>query len=117
MRGRDVAILIATVILVALLFGLLGGGMMMGWGMMGPGMLGRGPFWFNPLAWIAMLLFWVLLVGGVALLVVWLAREIPPAAVAPAAPPSHALDVLKERYARGEISREQYEAMKREIEE
>ena len=113
MRGRDLWIVIGAVVLIVLLFGLLGGGMMMGWGMMGPG--GMGGFWFNPVGWIVMLLFWALIVGGIALLVIWLFREIAPGAPAPAAP-SRALDILKERYARGEITREQYEEMKREIE-
>ena len=115
MRGRDVAILVGAIVLVVLLFGLLGGGMMMGWGWFGPGMMGWGGFGMNPFAWIAMLVFWALIIGGFVLLVVWLAREVLPAAAVPMAP-SRALDVLKERYARGEITREQYEEMKREIE-
>lgn len=115
MRGRDVAILVGAVALVVLLFGLLGGGMMMGWGMFGPGMMGWGGMGFSPFAWIAMLAFWALIIGGIALLVVWLARQVLPAVTVPMGP-SHALDVLKERYARGEITREQYEEMKREIE-
>ena len=115
MRGRDVAILVGAIALVVLFFGLLGGGMMMGWGMFGPGMMGWGGYGFNPFAWIAMLVFWALIIGGLALLVVWLVREVLPAAVVPVGPP-HALDVLKARYARGEITRDQYEEMKREIE-
>lgn len=114
MQGRDIAIVIGAVVLVLLLFSLLGGGMMMGWGMMGPGMMGWGGFGFNPLWAILMLLFWVLIIGGVALLVVWLFRQGQPAPSHPGG--SQALNILQERYARGEITREQYEQMRRDIE-
>ena len=114
MSGRDIAVVIGVVVLVVLLIGLLGGGMMMGWGMMGPGMMGWG-YGFNPLGWIAMILFWALIIGGIALLAVWLFRSATPAMMGP--PPSRPLDILKERYARGEITREQYDEMRREIEE
>lgn len=114
MNGRDVAVVIGVVVVVLLLVALLGGGMMMGWGMMGPGMMGWG-FGFNPLGWVVMLLFWLLIIGGVALLAVWFFRQATPAAMGPH-PPTSALDILKERYARGEITREQYEEMRHEIE-
>lgn len=114
MRGRDVAVIIGTVVLVILLIGLVGGGMM-GWGMMGPGMMGWGGYGFNPFGWIAMLLFWALIIGGIALLAVWFFREGTPATTGPSAP-SRPLEILNERYARGEITREQYEEMRRAIE-
>lgn len=110
MRGRDVTVIIGTIVLVILLISLLGGGMMMGWGMMGWGGYG-----FNPLGWILMLVFWVLIIGGVALLAVWLFRQARPLAVGPGAP-EESLEILKERFARGEISREQYEEMRRTLE-
>jgi putative membrane protein len=115
MRGRDVAITIGAVVLIILLLGLLGGGMM-GWGMMGPGGMGWGGFGFSPFGWIVMLVFWALIIGGIALLLIWLFGQYGPAAPAPTAP-SRAIDILKERYARGEITREQYEEMRRHIEE
>ncbi|HVC35539.1 MAG TPA: SHOCT domain-containing protein [Chloroflexota bacterium] len=114
MRGRDAAVIIGAVVLVILLVALLGG-MMMGWGVMGPGMMGWGGFGFNPLGWIVMLLFWVLIIGGIALIAVWFFREATPAVMGPAAP-SRSLEILKERYARGELTRDQYEEMRREIE-
>jgi putative membrane protein len=110
-RGRDVAVVIGALVLVILLVSLLGGGMMTGWGMMGPGMMGWGGFGFNPLGWIIMLLFWVLIIGGVVLLAVWLFREVTPAVAGPSVP-TRSLEVLKERFARGEITREQYEEMR-----
>ena len=109
MRGRDVAIVIGAVVLIVLLFGLLGGGMMMG-----PGMMGWG-YGFNPLGWIVMLLLWALIISGIALLAIWLIREAGPSMAAPTGY-ARAIDILKERYARGEITREQYEEMRREIE-
>ena len=53
---------------------------------------------------ISMLLFWVLVILGIVVLVRWLGRgtssELPPGKTA--------LDILKERYARGEIEREEF---------
>ena len=57
------------------------------------------------------LLFWVLLLGGVALIVVWAINRTR------TGPAESALDILDKRYARGEITREEYERMRREIRE
>ena len=61
---------------------------------------------------IFMGLFWVLVIGGIAWLVVWLVNR-------PARPNAgieeSALDILKRRYARGEISREEYERIKEDL--
>lgn len=116
MRGRDIAILGGVIVLLAVLLGLAGGGMMRGWGVMGPSMMGWFGYGFNPLGWVIMLLFWVLLLGGIAALVVWLLRA-GPWTPAGEGGPSPALDILKERYVRGEITREQLDEMKREIAE
>ncbi len=74
------------------------------WGYWGGGPGG----WFGPLL---MLVFWVLVIGGIVLaLRSWWHQ------------PSHrgqygdnALDILRERYARGELSREQFEEMRRDL--
>jgi putative membrane protein len=49
------------------------------------------------------------------LLAVWFFREGTPAAPGPT-PPPQPLEILKERYARGEITRDQYDEMRRAIE-
>lgn len=59
-----------------------------------------------------MLIFWVLLIVGAVLLVRWL--------LAHANGPDRgqrrtALDILQERYARGEIGREEYEQKRRDL--
>lgn len=67
-------------------------------------MYGYGPGWFG---WLFMVLFWILvIVGAVAAIRYLLAGTRR----------NSALDILKERYARGEIDREEYERMRREIE-
>jgi putative membrane protein len=71
----------------------------MGWGWSGLGM-------------VPMLLFWVLVILGIAVLVRWLAGG---SSGARGEMPPRAMDILKARYAEGEISREQFEEMKREI--
>ncbi len=111
MQGRDIAIVIGAVALVVLLLGLLGGGMM------GFGMMGWGGFGFSPLWWIFMLLFWVLIIGGIAMLLVWLFRQAPRTGAGAGPPTSRPLDILRERYARGEITREQYAEMRRDLEQ
>lgn len=78
-------------------------------GMMGPWMMGG----FGIVGALLGVLFLVLVVGGVALLVVLLARG---SGYGGSAPRGDApLDILKRRYASGEITKEQYDAMKREL--
>lgn len=67
----------------------------MGWGWIGLGML-------------HMLLFWVLVILGIVALARWLAS-------ASRSQRSRPIDILKERYARGELTREEFERMKQEI--
>jgi putative membrane protein len=57
-------------------------------------------------------LWWVLLIVGIILLVRLLRRE--PQAGAP--PADSALEVLKKRYARGEIGRDEFEEKRRDLE-
>lgn len=116
MNQRQIGTIIGVAILVVLLLSLLSGGMLLGWGMMGPGMMAWGRYAFYPIGWIVMLVFWVLIIVGIVALVAWLFRSAGPLVTAPARP-STALEILKERYARGEITREQYEQMRQEIEE
>jgi putative membrane protein len=58
-----------------------------------------------------MLLWWVLIILGIIVLVRWLARSSP----GQAHPPETALDILKKRYARGEIDREEFDLKKRDL--
>lgn len=63
---------------------------------------------------LMMLLFWVLLIAGAIVLLRRLrARDLDPGN-RPERP--GALDILKERYARGEIDREAFEQMRRDLE-
>ena len=73
---------------------------------------------FGTWGWVAMILqmvFWVGLIAGVALLVVWAIRR---SARTTTSMSSYAIssqptarDILQARYARGEITREQYQQM------
>lgn len=70
----------------------------------------------SPWMWgmmVLMVLFWIALIGGIIWLIVYLARRSGSTAGTPAA--ETALDILNKRYARGEITREDYERMKREV--
>lgn len=76
-------------------------------------MVGMG---FGLIGLFLMLLFW----GGLILLGVWLVRTIfqtgsQSAHHGASGTPPTAREILDERYARGEINREQYEIMKRDI--
>lgn len=91
--------------------------------MMGPGPMGYWGGFDGMMGWgggwgIVMLLFWVLVIAGVIALVMWLLRGgVPAASSGAAGPQNRALDILKERYARGEITRDEYEAMLRDLRE
>lgn len=54
-----------------------------------------------------MLLFWVLVIY----LIVWLVRKAPTTT----GTKNSSLDILKERYAKGEINKEQFEGMKKDL--
>ena len=100
-------------LLIPLGWGCCGGWMNQGgWGMMGG-------FGFPLIGGILMFLFWVLIIGGFVWLIVWLARggaqsasraltNTPTANQTP-------LDTIKARYAKGEITKEQFEEMKRDL--
>lgn len=63
---------------------------------------------------IFMFIFWALLITGIILLVVWLVRR-GSYTDRDLSRKNNAIDILKERYARGEINKEDFERMKRDI--
>ncbi len=110
-QGRTVVLVVAIVVLALIALPLLWGGMMMGPGMFGPGMMGgaygAGP-WFGGLG----MFFWISILVGLGLLVAWAVRQ-------PSRPEERnvqPLDILRSRYARGELTREQYEQMRHDLE-
>jgi putative membrane protein len=79
-----------------------GHGMMNGWGMMGP------------LMWVFMLLLWGFAIFGLICAVRWLVTRGKAGEEHKA--PETPLELLKARYARGEIGREEFERMRKELE-
>jgi putative membrane protein len=70
--------------------------------------------------WIGLILnlaFWVVLIAGLVLLVVWMIRRarVPAATGQQAAGLPSANEILQAKYAQGEITREQYQLMKQDI--
>ncbi|MBI5040739.1 MAG: SHOCT domain-containing protein [Gammaproteobacteria bacterium] len=68
--------------------------------------------WLPGFGWIFMLLFWGLVILGIVAIVKWLASA-GPSGNTPKA--RAALDILEERYARGEIDRDEFEQKKRDL--
>ncbi len=65
---------------------------------------------------LAMLVVWAVIIGGILWLVFGLARGgAANLGIGSGAPVQTPLDVLKLRYAKGEITKEQYDEMKREL--
>ncbi len=86
--------------------------MMMRWDemMSGPWLWGWGILWM-----LMMTAFWFMILLGLALVIRWLWRA--GSRIGPVQPPdASAMEILKKRYARGEITREQYEQMRRDLE-
>ena len=100
-------IIVAVLIIVPLVFGLIWG-QDSGWGMMGSGM--SFGWVFVP---IFMILFWGLVIWGVVALVRGLSGS--RSSDSDSSRPDSALEVLKKRYARGEINKEEYEEKKKDI--
>ncbi|MFA6534201.1 MAG: SHOCT domain-containing protein [Patescibacteria group bacterium] len=70
---------------------------------------GSGWWWGGPLMMLAMVVFWC----GVIAFVVWLVREA--AGKNSRSGRSSALDILEERYAKGEISQAEYLEKKKDL--
>jgi putative membrane protein len=73
-----------------------------------------GSFWpFHFIGFIGMIAFWALVIAGF----VWLVRNVSSGASNDSRTSGHEspLDILKARYAKGELSKEQFESMKKDI--
>ncbi|MGE5254126.1 MAG: SHOCT domain-containing protein [Planctomycetaceae bacterium] len=82
-----------------------------GWGM-GPGMMGYwGMGWFGM---IFMLAFWVLVIAGLVFLVRWLFHA-SRGDRGVSSTGTRALEILKERYAKGEITKEEFDRTRQDL--
>ncbi|MEK7132757.1 MAG: SHOCT domain-containing protein [Patescibacteria group bacterium] len=73
-----------------------------------------GDFWpFHFLGFAVMIAFWALVIAGI----VWLVRQTSSGGSTNLTSTAHnsALDILRTRYAKGELTKEQFESMKKDI--
>jgi putative membrane protein len=77
--------------------------------MMGPYGYGGGWGWMAA-GWITMLMFWVLVIVGVVAVVRW--ANVAGIAGSRSETP---VEILRRRYAAGELTKEQFESMKRDV--
>jgi putative membrane protein len=85
------------------------GGGMMGWAGYG----GYGGYGMGIFGGLFMLLFWALIIVGLVLLVRWLWDHNRTAGAQGGSESS--LEILKRRYAKGEINKEEFDRMKRDL--
>ena len=120
MSGRnDGWIVLAVIVLIILFAGpmMFMGGWFMGPGMMGPGMMGQGygyGYGFNWLGAIVRIIVFLIFLGLIAFGVYYFLGGGRPTPSGPM-PSSRALEILKERYAKGEITKEEYERVRQEL--
>ena len=82
-----------------------------GWGM-GPGMMGGyGMGWFGG---ILMVVFWILIIVGLVFLIKWLIQSTGRDRTIGSGG-NRSLEILKERYAKGEIDKEEFEIKKKDL--
>jgi len=113
-RNQNTALIIGGVILAILVFLVLGflliwGFRGTGFGMMGPGMMGGyGVMFLVPI-------FFIVILGLVIWAVVVATQKSSGSTDSPDNKTETPLDILKRRYARGEIDKEEYETKKRDL--
>jgi putative membrane protein len=82
-----------------------------GWGM-GPGMMGGyGMGWFGG---ILMIVFWILIIVGLVFLIKWLIQSTGRDKTSGSSG-NRSLEILKERYARGEIDKAEFDSKKKDL--
>jgi putative membrane protein len=106
--------ILGIIIILLLVFGAISGWPYGGWGMMrpwmmGPGMMaGYGWMWLIPV-------FWIVLVGLIIWAIVAAVRRSNESKGSDSSKADSALEMLKKRYAQGEISKEEYEEKKKDL--
>ena len=75
----------------------------------GYGMMGEGGWW---LGWVFMLLVWLLVLGGVVALAKWIFGT---SFGANRGSDRRAIEILRERYARGEIDKAEFDQKRRDL--
>lgn len=104
-------IAIALLIAVPFILGTASGWQSGGWGMMGHGMMGGySGMWLMPI-------FWILIIGLVIWAIVALVRGLsqPSGSNSSSTRPDSALEILKSRYAKGEIGKEEYDEKRKDL--
>ena len=102
-------IVLAVLIVIPLVIRGVSGSQYTRWGVMGPGMMGGfGLGWFLP---VGMILFWGLVIWGIVALVRGLNNQKYCATTAT----DSALEILKRRYAQGDITKKEYQAKKKDL--
>ncbi|WP_372592569.1 SHOCT domain-containing protein [Guyparkeria sp.] len=83
----------------------------------GYGTMPHGGMGFGMGGWILMVLFWILLIVGIVVLVKWLISSSNSHSGQSDARRGRALEILRERYARGEIDHEEFDERRRRLED
>ena len=114
MRSETIVAIAGGIIFIILLMAFTGG-----W-MMGPGHMwgwndGRFAGWWA-LPMLLMVLFWAAIIAAAVIAVRWLAQSDRSRDNNAKQGSDRSLEILRERYARGEISREEYEQMRKDLE-
>ncbi|OGL59091.1 hypothetical protein A3H10_02715 [Candidatus Uhrbacteria bacterium RIFCSPLOWO2_12_FULL_46_10] len=74
------------------------------------GAYGYGSSFFGFFGMLIMIIFWVLVIVAIVALIRWLIVQSQGSGRS-----NHAFDILKERYAKGEINKEEFEAKKQDL--
>lgn len=101
--------ILGVIIILTIIFGAISGWRDGDWGMMWPGMMtGFGWMWLMPV-------FGIVFLGLIIWAIVAAVRSSSESRGSDSSKADSALEVLKKRYARGEISKEEYEEKKKDL--